>query len=52
MWATIETAVNVAIRKAESKFRAERQQLEGQVRAAKTTHICAWLSHACMYGCL
>ena len=32
MWATNETAVNVAVRKSESKFKMEREQLEQQVR--------------------
>ena len=46
MWATIETAVNVAVRKAESKFKIEREQLEQQVRhspvpRAPGSHVCA-----------
>lgn len=32
LWATVETAVNVAVRKAEGRFRDEREVLEEKVR--------------------
>ena len=48
MWATIETAVNVAVRKAEARFRLERQQYEEKVGPVCARGcVCARALNAC-----